>query len=197
MSDNAKKGVVKILAPDLPGAGRSRRTSASCPPSPRTTASSRPTRSSSPSSKSSRTRSTPRRDDVRADGQTRRRAGRNSKSGDIVGIATTEPGIDIAHTGLVIVDESGVPHFMDASSSKKKMQVTFEPGPISESHSTGRQKLTGAVFARPLEPGNSAGRHRRREVEESSPQHHAAVGAAAGSTTVPHCGHRSGVARRS
>jgi hypothetical protein len=73
------------------------------------------------------------------------------KSGDIVGIATTEPGIDIAHTGLVIVDEKGVPHFMDASSSKKKMKVTFEPGPISESWNYSK-KHTGAVFARPLEP---------------------------------------------
>lgn len=72
------------------------------------------------------------------------------KSGDIVGIATTEPGIDIAHTGLVIVDEQGVPHFMDASSMKSKMKVTFEPGPISQSFA-GNKKHNGAVFARPLE----------------------------------------------
>src|SRR5262249_31604420 len=73
------------------------------------------------------------------------------KSGDIVGVATSEPGIDIAHTGLVIVDDAGVPHFMDASSSKKKMKVTLEPGPISGALNWSK-KLTGAVFARPLEP---------------------------------------------
>jgi hypothetical protein len=77
------------------------------------------------------------------------------KSGDIVGIATTEPGIDIAHTGLVIVDDTGVRHFMDASSSKKKMKVTFEPGPISEALNYSK-KHTGAVFARPLEPSSGS-----------------------------------------
>ena len=76
------------------------------------------------------------------------------KSGDIVGVATTEPGIDIAHTGLVIVDDAGVPHFMDASSSKKKMKVTLEEGPISKAFNWS-PKLTGAVFARPLEPSGA------------------------------------------
>jgi hypothetical protein len=73
------------------------------------------------------------------------------QSGDIVGAATSERGIDIAHTGLVITDDAGVPHFMDASSSKKKMKVTFEEGPISKAFNWS-PKLTGAVFARPLEP---------------------------------------------
>jgi hypothetical protein len=73
------------------------------------------------------------------------------KSGDIVGIATSAPGIDIAHTGLVIVDDAGVPRFMDASSSKKKMKVTLEPKPIAEALNYS-DKHTGAVFARPLEP---------------------------------------------
>jgi hypothetical protein len=72
------------------------------------------------------------------------------QTGDIVGVATTEPGIDIAHTGLIYKDDAGVPHFMDASSSKRKMKVTIEPGPISESLNWSK-KLTGAIFARPLD----------------------------------------------
>ena len=40
---------------------------------------------------------------------------------------------------------------MVASSNKKKMKVTFEPGPISESLNYNK-KQTGAVFARPQEP---------------------------------------------
>jgi hypothetical protein len=71
------------------------------------------------------------------------------QTGDIVGVCTTEPGIDIAHTGLVYVDDKGVRHFMDASSSKKKMKVTLEEGPISETLNWSK-KLTGAMFARPL-----------------------------------------------
>jgi hypothetical protein len=72
------------------------------------------------------------------------------QTGDIVGVATTEPGIDIAHTGLCIKDEQGVVHFMDASSSKKHYRVTFEDGPISKTLNWSR-KLSGAMFARPLE----------------------------------------------
>ena len=73
------------------------------------------------------------------------------KTGDIVGVATSEPGIDIAHTGLVFRDAEGVPHFMDASSARKSMKVTLEPGPISGALHWST-KLTGAMFARPLEP---------------------------------------------
>lgn len=72
------------------------------------------------------------------------------QTGDLVGVATMEPGIDIAHTGLCIKDEQGVVHFMDASSSKKHYRVTFEPGPISKAFNWSK-KLTGAMFARPLE----------------------------------------------
>ena len=73
------------------------------------------------------------------------------KTGDIVGVCTTETGIDIAHTGLVYRDSDGVPHFMDASSSRSKMKVTIEAGPISGALRWSK-KLTGAMFARPLEP---------------------------------------------
>jgi hypothetical protein len=74
------------------------------------------------------------------------------KTGDIVGVCTSTPGIDIAHTGMVFRDESGVAHFMDASSKKNVMKVTIEPNPISETF-TWSKSLTGAVFARPLEVG--------------------------------------------
>ena len=74
------------------------------------------------------------------------------QTGDIVGVCTTEPGIDIAHTGIIFKDDEGVPHFMDASSSKKNMKVTLEPGPISKTLNWSN-RLTGATFARPLEVG--------------------------------------------
>jgi len=71
------------------------------------------------------------------------------QTGDIVGVATTEKGIDIAHTGLCIKDEQGIVHFMDASSSKKNMKVTLETD-IAKCLNWS-PKLMGVVFARPLE----------------------------------------------
>lgn len=77
------------------------------------------------------------------------------QTGDIVGLCTNVPGLDISHTGLIIKDKDGVPHFMDASSQKKNMKVTLEPGSISQyvAESNQRsQKIIGVVVARPLEP---------------------------------------------
>ena len=71
------------------------------------------------------------------------------KTGDIIGVSTMEEGIDIAHTGLVIIDEEGVPHFMDASSARSRMQVTVEPE-ISKCLNWSH-KLTGIMVARPQE----------------------------------------------
>ena len=71
------------------------------------------------------------------------------QTGDIIGVATREPGIDIAHTGLCIKDEQGMVHFMDASSMKKFHKVTFEVQLNKALHWS--EKLTGAMFARPLE----------------------------------------------
>jgi hypothetical protein len=71
------------------------------------------------------------------------------QTGDIVGVTTTAEGIDIAHTGLCIKDEQGVVHFMDASSSRRNMKVTLEPE-ISKCLNRS-PKLTGVMFARPLE----------------------------------------------
>jgi len=73
------------------------------------------------------------------------------KTGDIVGICTTIDGIDISHTGLVLRDEQGVAHFVDASSRAGVMKVVIEPGPISATL-TRSPKTTGAMFARPVEP---------------------------------------------
>lgn len=73
------------------------------------------------------------------------------KTGDLVGVCTKASGLDIAHTGLVYRTEDGVAHFMDASSKKSSMKVTIEPGPISKALNWSPD-LTGAMFARPLEP---------------------------------------------
>jgi hypothetical protein len=72
------------------------------------------------------------------------------QTGDIVGVCTTQEGIDIAHTGIVYKDADGRAHFMDASSKKTNMKVTLEPefaGAFRWSH-----RLTGVMIARPLEP---------------------------------------------
>jgi hypothetical protein len=74
------------------------------------------------------------------------------KTGDIVGITTSHPGLDIAHTGLIYRTADGVAHFMDASSKKASMRVVIEPGSISQALSKGPKSWTGAMFARPLEP---------------------------------------------
>jgi len=71
------------------------------------------------------------------------------QTGDIVGVCTTAEGIDIAHTGLCIKDDQGIVHFMDASSARSRMKVTLEPE-ISKCLNWS-PKLTGAMFARPLE----------------------------------------------
>lgn len=71
------------------------------------------------------------------------------KTGDIVGVTTTQEGIDIAHTGICIKDEQGTVHFMDASSARTRMSVTVEPE-ISKCF-TWSSKLTGVMIARPLE----------------------------------------------
>jgi hypothetical protein len=73
------------------------------------------------------------------------------RTGDIVGVCTSVAGLDIAHTGLVWRDDEGVAHFMDANSTKSKRKVTIEPGPISGALNWSKN-LTGAMFARPLEP---------------------------------------------
>jgi hypothetical protein len=73
------------------------------------------------------------------------------KTGDIVAVCTSLAGLDVVHTGLVFRGDDGVAHFMDATSKKRSMKVTIEPGPISGALNWSKN-LTGAIFARPLEP---------------------------------------------
>lgn len=73
------------------------------------------------------------------------------QTGDIVGICTNRPGLDIVHTGLIFRDNSGIAHFMDASSKKSNMKVTIEPGPISGALGWSKNNI-GIMVARPLEP---------------------------------------------
>ena len=70
------------------------------------------------------------------------------QTGDIIGIATTTPGIDISHTGICFKDAQGVAHFMDASSAPSRMKVTLE-GAMHEAVA-GSPRSTGIVVARPL-----------------------------------------------
>lgn len=72
------------------------------------------------------------------------------KTGDIVAVCTSQAGLDVVHTGFVYRTPDGVAHFIDASSSKSKMKVTLEPGPISSALHWSKN-LTGVMFARPLE----------------------------------------------
>ncbi len=72
------------------------------------------------------------------------------KTGDIVAVCTSQAGLDVVHTGFVYRTADGIAHFIDASSSKSKMKVTLEAGPISSSLHWSKN-LTGAMFARPRE----------------------------------------------
>ena len=71
------------------------------------------------------------------------------QTGDIVGVCTTHAGIDIGHTGICYRDDSGMVHFMDASSLD--MKVTLEPRDFSRDFRWSKAN-TGVVIARPLEP---------------------------------------------
>lgn len=73
------------------------------------------------------------------------------QTGDIIGICTNKPGLDITHTGIIFKDKQGVAHFMDASSKKTNMKVTLESGPISQ-YILGSKNNIGIMVARPLEP---------------------------------------------
>lgn len=73
------------------------------------------------------------------------------KTGDIIGLCTNEPGLDITHTGLIMCDKGGIPHFMHASSSKSNYKVTLQTVPIKDAWVSSKS-ITGATFARPLEP---------------------------------------------
>jgi hypothetical protein len=69
------------------------------------------------------------------------------KTGDIIGLTTSIPGLDVSHTGICYRDENGILRFMHASSSKK--QVILDER-LSEY--LAKSKINdGIVVARPLE----------------------------------------------
>ena len=73
------------------------------------------------------------------------------KSGDIMGITTDIPGLDISHTGIAIRLDDNRIHFMHAPNVGKKIQITEKP--LAE-YIKGNKKQTGIIVARPLEPIN-------------------------------------------
>lgn len=75
----------------------------------------------------------------------------NLRTGDIVGIVTDIPGLDVSHTGIVVRDSRGVAHFMDASSKSGVNRVVVEPQTLSAAIRSNKRAI-GAIFARPLEP---------------------------------------------
>jgi hypothetical protein len=70
------------------------------------------------------------------------------QNGDIIGTVTTMDGMDVSHTGLVVVDK-GIPKFLHASLSGK--QVMLSNGSLAE-YVASIKSHTGIVIARPLEP---------------------------------------------
>ncbi len=68
------------------------------------------------------------------------------QTGDIVGIATSADGLDCSHTGLVYVDENRVCRFLNASSVKKKVVL----GERLSEYAAKYKKNLGVMIARPL-----------------------------------------------
>lgn len=73
---------------------------------------------------------------------------RKLQSGDVIGTVTTMAGMDIAHTGMVLV-KRGKAHFMHAPLSGKKVLVS--QGTLAEYMQSIRSH-TGIIVGRPLEP---------------------------------------------
>ncbi len=71
------------------------------------------------------------------------------RSGDIIGIATSIPGLDVSHTGLVAVQED-VPYYLHAPLSGGAVQMS--KGSLAD-YLAGTGKQTGIIIARPVEPG--------------------------------------------
>lgn len=71
------------------------------------------------------------------------------RSGDIIAITTSIPGLDVSHTGLVSVKD-GKPYYLHAPLSGGAVQVS--QGTLAE-YLAGKGKQTGIIVARPMEPG--------------------------------------------
>lgn len=67
--------------------------------------------------------------------------------GDIVALTTNTPRLDVAHMGIIVKDEKGIPHLLHASSKEGK--VIIDPRPLVDY--LRRNKLTGFRVIRLLE----------------------------------------------
>lgn len=72
-------------------------------------------------------------------------AEKSFQSGDIIGLCGGAEGIDISHVGMIIV-KNGVPHFVDANSKTKKVQMETKLSDFLRG-----SKTEGVIVARPLE----------------------------------------------
>lgn len=71
------------------------------------------------------------------------------KTGDIIGLTTHENGLDITHTGMCYRDAEGVLRFLNASSQKANMKVVL--GPRLSDVLKNSKVNDGIMVARPLE----------------------------------------------
>ncbi|MBP1646914.1 MAG: lipoprotein [Bacteroidetes bacterium] len=71
------------------------------------------------------------------------------RSGDIIAITTSIPGLDVSHTGLV-VEQEGMPYYLHAPLSGGAVQLSKA---TLASYLAGAGKQTGIIVARPVEPG--------------------------------------------
>jgi hypothetical protein len=76
-------------------------------------------------------------------------AAKKMRSGDIIGMVSSVPGLDVTHTGLAFVYEGAI-HFLHAPLSGGAVESS--PGPLTE-YLARYPKTRGIVVARPLEPG--------------------------------------------
>jgi hypothetical protein len=66
--------------------------------------------------------------------------------GDIIGLTTNIPGLDILHVGILVRKSKQI-HLIHASSRAKKVIVSEE---TLESYLESRKNITGIMIARPL-----------------------------------------------
>ncbi|RPH37776.1 DUF1460 domain-containing protein [bacterium] len=71
------------------------------------------------------------------------------RSGDIIAITTSIPGLDVSHTGMVAVKD-GKPYYLHAPLSGGAVQLS--QGSLAD-YLAGAGKQTGIIVARPMEPG--------------------------------------------
>jgi len=70
------------------------------------------------------------------------------RTGDIVAITTSIPGLDVSHTGLCYRDDKGMLRLLHASLTHRKVVLDTE----LSAYLAGNKKQTGIMVARPLEP---------------------------------------------